>query len=286
MPKLIDHKQRTPEWFAWRKNKISASMLPTIMGLNPYETPLQLYNQLMSGEQKEMTPAMQRGVDLEPKARLCAENYFTCSYPEACIEDAVCEYFIASMDGFNADGKVPAIEIKCLGEKGHSQSKLGVVPPQYWPQLQWQMYVAGIQEMYYFSYAADNDFEVIKVKKDRAFLDKAVEAAHEFRRCLIDFIPPEPSDRDLIAIDDAEAVLIAADIAEMQLNIRQMTAKSEELRRRLKEICQDRSSVIGDTFRFVKSVKRGAVDYKAIPELELVDLEKYRKAKIESWRFS
>jgi predicted phage-related endonuclease len=36
---IIDLVQRTTEWFAWRKEGITASMIPVIMGLSPYQTP-------------------------------------------------------------------------------------------------------------------------------------------------------------------------------------------------------------------------------------------------------
>ena len=43
-------------------------------------------------------------------------------------------------------------------------------------------------------------------------------------------------------------------------------------------------SAIGHGVRVSKIVRKGNVDYKAIPELIGVDLEAYRKKPIESWR--
>jgi putative phage-type endonuclease len=286
MPKIVNIKQRTPEWHAWRKNKISASMIPTLMGFNPHETPLQLWEHLQSGKEREINEHMQRGNDLEPAARYEAERKFGVYYPETCIESDEFPWMIASLDGYNANAGVRAIEIKCPTAANHQSAKLGVVPPQYYPQLQFQMYVAGLDEMYYISFISPADFETITVKRDDKFIEKMKPLLKPFRDCLISYIPPEPCDRDLIARDDQETLLIATELASIQEQEKELDLRKEHLRARLQAKCEDRSALIGDRFRFVKFMRKGSIDYGRIPELEGIDLEKYRKKPIESWRFS
>lgn len=284
MAKLVKLKQRTPEWHAWRKGKISASMIPTIMGFNPYQTPLQLYEQLMNEEEVPVNAAMERGIELEGKARIWAENKLNCSYPEACLEHDLYNFHIASLDGFNLDGQVKAIEIKCPGKQNHDVAKLGVVPPQYYPQLQWQMYVAGIDKMYYISFDGD-DGEIIEVHRDDRLIDKARAIANDFRTCLVEYLPPEPCDRDLIQVNDPEAIFIARELADVDTEIRKLEQEKEKLKTRLIEKVGYQSSKVGE-FRLVRYTRRGTVEYTKIPELANVDLEKYRKKPIQSWRFT
>lgn len=287
MPKLIPLKQRTPEWHAWRKGKISASMIATIMGFNPKKTPLQLYEQLIKEEEEPVNPAMQRGINYEGEARKAFEKYLDKAYPEACIEHVDNPYFIASLDGYNSSQNAPTLEIKVMGKADHQQAKLGVVPSLYYPQVQWQIYCADAEKGWFASYyPEESDLEAFKVARDDKFIEKAREAAEWFKNCLIEMIPPEPTERDLFDLsEDVEAEEICTIIQKLDLSIKRQEAEKEILRRKLINKCEGKSCKIGD-YRMVRYMRRGNVDYGNIPELIGIDLNKFRKKAIETWRFS
>lgn len=44
---VVDIIQLSEKWFPWRKEGITASMIPVIMGLSPYQTPYQLWAELV-----------------------------------------------------------------------------------------------------------------------------------------------------------------------------------------------------------------------------------------------
>ena len=44
---IVDLVQRSDAWFEWRKTGITASMIPVIMGLSPYQTPYRLWAELV-----------------------------------------------------------------------------------------------------------------------------------------------------------------------------------------------------------------------------------------------
>lgn len=285
MPKFINCRQRSPEWFAWRKDKISASNAAAAMGLSQFETPLMLYNRLQSDKKLEPTEAMDRGIKLEPEARKWAENQLGMEFPESCAEDGQLTWLIASLDGYNPTQNV-AIEVKCMGKKGHHEASLGVVKPVYFPQLQCQMQVYNLDWMYYIAYDPEEGGEIIKVQRDDKFIEKMLPMLADFRQRLISFLPPDPMDKDLDDLStNREAFDIGLELAEIQTRAKMDEMKEKTLRARLKEICNGRSCKVGD-FRFVKFSRRGTVDYSLIPELQNVPLDKFRRPNVESWRFT
>lgn len=287
-PRIIDLDQSTSDWKNWRRSRIGASDIATIMCLNPWQSPMMLYAQKMSGEDIEESHAMKEGKRKEPLARACAERHFGCSYPPICIQHKDYEYFIASLDGYNPGQRRRILEIKCPGEKHHQTAKLGVICSHWYPQTQWQLFCDGSDEMEFMSYMSDDDYEIITVKRDDGFIEKAKIAAEAFYRCLVDFIPPEPTDMDLIELCSPIANEAAKIIYSANQIIKEQENLIEEAKAALKKESEGKSCRVGD-HRFVKYYRKGAIDYLKIPaiaEMPSSEIEKYRKQKSESWRFS
>lgn len=73
---LIDLQQGTQEWLDWRKPKMSASDVPTILGLNPYQTPFELWAQkvgIIIPADLDKNPNVRRGKGTEDKCRQAVE---------------------------------------------------------------------------------------------------------------------------------------------------------------------------------------------------------------------
>jgi putative phage-type endonuclease len=190
--------QGSQEWLDLRKTKITATDASIIMGANHWKTKIQLYYEKLSNN-PPMLPneRMKRGLDLEPVARqlfILQTGIFV--EPAVVVSD----WAMASLDGISSDGKV-IVEIKCPGEKDHSIALYGKVPDHYYPQLQHQMYVTGVQLAYYFSFDGIDGVAVM-VKRDDEYIEKMVEKEKKFYECLINKIPPEPSEGDYIERND------------------------------------------------------------------------------------
>ena len=65
--------------------------------------------------------------------------------------------------------------------------------------------------------------------------------------------------------------------------IKALEEKKEACRKELLSMCQDQSC-LGHGIRVMKTVMRGRVAYDDIPEIKLVDLDKYRKASTVTWK--
>ena len=115
--KILDLEQGSRKWLDFRKGKISATMAPIIMGESPFCTPYQLWEDIMMDVEKEITPAMQRGIELEEKAREWISHELNMKFVPVVVQSIERPMFIASLDGYFLDenGDIYIIEIKCPG---------------------------------------------------------------------------------------------------------------------------------------------------------------------------
>ncbi|EAA6841450.1 YqaJ viral recombinase family protein [Salmonella enterica] len=145
--------QRSPEWFAARCGKVTASRLYDVMARTKsgYAASRQNYMaelicQRLTGKPEEgfTNAAMMRGTELEPVAReMYALNEFDAVISEVgLIDHPAIAGFAASPDGLvNDDG---LIEIKCPNTWTHLQTlKTGVPKRQYLLQMHAQMMCTG-----------------------------------------------------------------------------------------------------------------------------------------------
>lgn len=286
MPKIVNYSQGSPEWLEWRRNKVSASNIAIIMGLNPKKSPLMLYNQMLSGEQDPVNAAMQRGLDYEETARNKVCTKLGVIYAPTCIEKGDNPDFIASLDGYNAEATVSILEIKCPGKAAHEQAKIGVVPSLYYPQCQWQMFCADADKMMYCSYDVENDdLEMFEVKRDEKFIAKAEIAANEFLANLRGFVEPEPMDMDCIEILDPESNEKMTRYEFLKNRMQDDKKEMDSIEEDIKKKSDYRSAKIGKYY-YKKHYRKGAIDTKKISEEYKINLEDYRKSSVEYWRFS
>lgn len=144
--------QRTPEWYAARLGKVTASRVADLMartktgyGASRNNYLAELLCERLTGEQADRftSAEMQRGTDLEPEAR--AAYAFILSTPvQECgfVSHPVIDGFGASPDGLIGD--IGLVEIKCPNTSTHVDYLLSqTVPSKYVTQMQAQMACTG-----------------------------------------------------------------------------------------------------------------------------------------------
>lgn len=141
--------QRTPEWYTFRNNRLTASDLGTIIGVNPYET----YNKII---QKKcgieipffMNKHIKRGVKYEEVITNIYEfrnNVKVFEY--GCLPHPSIDHFGASPDGIVDNGSENKnyigrmLEIKCPG----ARQITGLCPEYYYAQVQGQLEVCDLE---------------------------------------------------------------------------------------------------------------------------------------------
>jgi putative phage-type endonuclease len=279
---ILDLEQGTPEWLALRKTKVTATDACVLMGSNPWKTPLQLYNEKISNNPpKPPNAAMQRGLDLEPIAR---ELFMIKSGIKVSPKVVVKDWAMASLDGMSECRKY-IVEIKCPGEKDHAIALSGNIPDHYYPQLQYQMYICNVEEMFYFSFDGV-DGVIINVKRDyTGYIGQMIHNGMDFYERLINRAPPDPTEKDYIERNDEiwkETVLKWKLLAESE---KELEKKKEELRKELIFLSGE-SNTKGSGLSLCQVTRVGMINYSKIECLQEMDLEPYRKPPSTSWRIT
>jgi putative phage-type endonuclease len=282
MSEIIENMiQGSAEWHALRRTKITATDAPIIMGANPWKSIHQLYEEKSTGIVTQLTSERAlRGIMLEPMARdlFNMETGLNMS-PVVVVSD----WQMASLDGYDKEtGSI--LEIKCPGDVDHDLAKQGKIPQHYYPQLQHQMYVCGVQSSYYFSFDGIDGI-IVNVPRNDEFIEKMIIAEKKFYDQLMNGIAPEKKSQDWVERDDTEWLEAACKWQLLSSQIESLEVEKEELRNRLILLATQRNSR-GCGISLAQVQKKGQIDYSKIPQLREVDLEKYRKETTTTWRVS
>ena len=277
----MQYQQNTPEWLSFRKNKIGASDAPVIMEVSPWKTPYQLWEEKLGVRENVTTAAMQRGTDMEEEARQAFEKESgLVVFPHVRVSKEH-DWMIASLDGMDAEEK-HMVEIKCPGKEDHEKAMDGVIPEKYLPQLQHQLCVTGLDFGYYFSYSR-SAARILVIERDDKYISKLIKKEQEFYSCMMEFVPPKLTDRDYAERNDPEWLELSNSYLLVQKQLKSLEEQEKQMKEQLITLA-GRSNARGAGLKLSKIVRKGVVDYQMIPELKGVNLEKYRKAAIETWR--
>ena len=154
---MSDIEQRSPEWFAARLGKITASRISAVLANKStatYENYLaRLAGERFTGRRDEegdyQNTAMRNGVEREPAARAEYEFWFDEHYGTApmVVEVGFVDHPTLPMAGASPDGLVGekgVLEIKCPEMATHQRTLLGASPKaEYLYQMQVQMDCTG-----------------------------------------------------------------------------------------------------------------------------------------------
>lgn len=187
--KLVQIKPDTPEWLHFRRTHIGASDAISIMGMSPWKSPLELYEEKVFKFEQDENPYMKRGKELESLALESFEKETgLVMFPMVFVHDSI-PWMSASFDGITIQ-RDAILEIKCPGKKDYHFVEVNKkVPPKYIPQLQHQIFVSGLDFAYYYSFNGEKGI-IIEVKRDQEFIDKMIEKEKQFWHCLTTFNPP------------------------------------------------------------------------------------------------
>ncbi len=287
MPRYISLVQGSKEWLEFRRSHIGGSDAGIIMGVNPWTTPYQLWEQKVIGKEVPENEAMSRGKRLEPIARdLYIEMTGIYVKPAVCIHVFDLPWMMASLDGISIcdDLVVTGIEIKCAGITDHELAKLGYIPEKYVPQCQHILEVCGLDEMDYFSFDGKEGV-IVKVKRDQSYIDEMVKKEYEFWQRIQNLDPPDLTEKDYKIMDDMDWA-IQSDMFFEAKRQKMIWQEKEDRARHLIIQMADGKNCIGSDIRVQRVISKGRVQYDCIPELKDIDLEPYRKPKSESWKIT
>lgn len=276
--------QNSLEWHEFRKNHVGASDAPVIMGVSPWKTAYQLWEEKLGlREIPASNAAMQRGIELEPIARQAYNDYTGNEAEAKVIVHPQYSWMSASLDGLSKCGSVP-VEIKCPGYDDHQKAVNGEIPEKYFPQLQHQLAVLGVNMLHYFSYR-DGSYCLLEVMRDEKYIARLIKEESKFWNGVLSFSPPELSERDYINKNDKEWLDLVESYRTASEELNRAKEAESLIRDQLINLSEGRNC-IGGGVKVQKIIRKGTVDYSKIPELKGVNLDGYRKDSVSSWRIT
>jgi putative phage-type endonuclease len=281
--KQIFLEQGTPEWLSWRRTVITASDCPVIMGSSPWVTPYQCWQRKLGLiEEQKSNDAMERGKRLEPEARTQFIKRHGIDMVPAVVESSELEFLGASLDGMSQLGG-SILEIKCGGYKLHDMASKGEIPAYYQDQMQHQLLVTGAAICFYYSYNG-TDGICIEVRPDPEFRNRFLPKAREFWKCVALNEPPTLHESDYKDMsNDPTWKGFEAEYAKVDEQIKGLEQVKAAYRKEIIKLANDQNCK-GEKIRIMQSIMRGRVDYDQIPELNGVNLDKYRKESTKTWK--
>lgn len=265
------------DWHAWRLKGIGSSETPIVMGVSPYKTRYQLWQEKTQKVPRsdEQNWAQRRGNRLEPKARSHYELMYGVDMEPAFFEHKDLPFIRSSLDGFNQDHS-RILEIKCPGKKDHDTAKAEMVPEKYYPQIQQQLFVTGAAVCHYYSYDGENDGVLVEVLPDTKYIEKMVKELCDFWKLVQTNEPPALVDKDYAKIKDKEVISNLKKYKRIKDKLAVLNEREKEVKKLITSNLPH-PNMVYRKFKVITVNRIGAIDYSTIPELKNVDLEKFRK---------
>lgn len=280
--------QGSQEWKNLRKGRITASKLPIIMGLSPYQTPFQLFEEELGlREPQTSSPHMYEGLRSEGAARqYFFEKMGVLVEPAVYISDEN-PLFMASLDGISADESL-ILEIKKNNQTYHEMARSGKIVDFHNLQVQIQMFCADVQNAHYLSYRPGDEVIVV-IHRDDALIATAIEEGVKFKAMLDNLEQPELTDQDYVDMTDSFELL---ELGQLYKYHKSMTEhhkqKSDSLREDIRKIACDRS-IKANGFKMSKYPVKGRIDYEGLFDfhgIALCDQDKFRKPSTTNYRIT
>lgn len=268
-----------------RQNFIGASDVPIIMGVSPYCTPYQLWQEKLGiAKRRQNNFITDKGHTKEIEARKFFEEMKSNSFPPKRFFSNEYDFLMCSLDGF-CEKTSEALEIKFVGKKDLENAIKGIVPEKYIPQIQTQMHICQINQINYFSYISDKENHNLVVQYDPDYWKLAINKILDFRSKLVNKIPPELCSRDYSIKYDTHWQHVCNRFKQIQSQKKEIEEEETILRNEIIRLC-DGNNCEGFGVRSKKVTKKGVIDYSKIEELKSIDIERYRKEETEYWKIS
>jgi len=290
--------QRTPEWFAQRKGKITGSVAGAALGLNPYMTPMQLIRRMVRDYhnlESEFTGniATEYGSLHEPLAQMeFITKYCYAVHDVGFYVHPDYAWLGASPDGVfeNSMGEECLLEIKCpfsLRNEPLPQFKPLAEQPHYYAQVQIEMACTGVNKLYFYQWNQyDDSIEIVTFNK--AWFENALVKLFAFYEFYLHELKNPIHLDDLVqTIDTDESLKLLQQYDNVCEVLDNATKAKAELLQQIVELSKSQNSVIHGR-KLSQITRQGAISYaKAIKDLlPDADLSKYQGKPTSYWKLS
>lgn len=257
MKKMISTKGLSiKEWLRYRRLGIGGSDASTILGLNPYNSILRLWEDKTGrypAEEAEneythfghvMEPIIRREFERRTGYRVRRSNFI--------LQSTEHPFMLADLDGITRDkeGDLCVWEAKTASEFKRTVWENGV-PEEYMAQLQHYLAVTGYQKAYICAIVGGNSFYCYEIRRDEGYIARLTQAEKTFWDCVTSGIPPRPdgaaatstylnekykSGKKSEVTLPQEAELLAETYGKLEKDIRQLKVQKDTVANQLKSM--------------------------------------------------
>jgi len=282
--------QRSPEWYAQRRGRVTGSNVGAILGLNPWRTADDVLRAMVreyhgAPSEFEGNQATQYGQFHEDGA-IAEYTMETGNKVEPCgfFINPEHEWLGASPDGLIGDDAV--MECKApYGKRNGGEFKTAGEQPHYMAQMQIEMACTKRQFAHFWQWSPfATRLEVIRI--DHKWLSWAIHELKAFyERYIAELDNPEhlQERRQRLAGRKWEALLQEYDAC--ALTAKEASERQKEIMAELEVAAGGQDAEVCGR-KFTRVVRKGAVQYAKVPQLDGVDLEPYRGKETSYWRLS
>ena len=276
--------QRTEAWHKQRLGMMTGSRVGAILGLCPFNKPDDVMRSMVRAHHG--APSEFTGNVATKWGEFNEQNALFDLSLECDIYFRECGFFVrpdarwlgASPDGISDDY---ILEIKCPFSKREGGEFVSIFNQlHYYAQVQFEMYCAGKSKAVFFQWSPFNSrIEVVDWESD--FIEEALPEVPRFHGVYLEELKNrehlEPKRKP---VDYDTGPYLAA-----KMELERATLAFESEKEKLLEVAKASGSQMVDFGMVSASLvnRKGAVDYKKIPQLKGVDLERYRKKPSSHW---
>lgn len=173
------------QWLEARKLGITGTDVGGIAGVSKYSTPMKVYlDKLGALDPLEDNESMYWGRVMEDviAKEFQARNNMKINKVNAILKHPEYEWALGNIDRLitNSDGEKGILEIKTASEYTKTTWEGEEVPPQYMVQIQWYLFVAGVNYGYFAALIGGNKYVQKYVERDEELIEVLKDLAKDF----------------------------------------------------------------------------------------------------------
>lgn len=194
------------DWLRFRQKGIGGSDIASVCGINSWKSPLALWHEKtekIKDDEEENIPA-EVGIALEPFMKRRFEKWIekeegskiTVAIVPYILQHKTNPIALANLDGvfLHPDKLACLTEYKTTSEYFYKQWQDENLPDNYYLQVQWYLYVTGLEWCYLSFLIGNRKFDVLIIERNQEVIDEIVEKADYFwQTFVLPKTPPAPS---------------------------------------------------------------------------------------------
>jgi putative phage-type endonuclease len=258
------------DWLKARKKGLGGSDIGAIVGVNPYKTPLQVWEEKRSESIEQFdNESMYWGRKLEPviRQRYSDETGREVLVPTEILVHPKYDFMLANIDGFTRDKRI--IEIKTSAyPNGFGEPGTDEIPLHYLYQIFHYMIVTGYSVADVPVLIGGRDFRIYEVQADDELQQMIIAKEAEFWELVKSGVPPAPVNyADVVRLyrkSEAKEVMASAEVEtwveglkRIRADMKTLEANEEEVKRRIMEAMKEADTLTDPAGKVLATWKQG-----------------------------